>query len=438
MDDTETFQVRMRSQLPASVTKLIGVLRSNVFLRHNIIFFVGSLAVGFLNYLYYPVLGRMLPPAGFGEVQTLFSLFAQTNIFLSVLGLIAVTIVTNYKDTSRRDRMLVELERLAVGIGVVLLALVIVFGGGLARFFHFGSLWPFVTLMLAVLATVPLTFRNAFLRGHRAFGLVIVSGMVAAGGDLLFSIVLVAAGWGTTGAIAGLVLAQFAAFLLAAYYAGARGFAGRSFRLRLPDIRFMKPELRYALLVLVGSLAITALYSMDIVVVKHFFDARTAGLYAGIATVARIIFFLTASICQVLLPSVRLTNTTQQNRAVLLQSFALLVGVGGAALLAFTLLPRFVVGTLIGGTYVAYAHVLPWLALTLFVVSILNLFIMYHVALRRFGVIFVVLAGMAATFGFLQVRHGSLLSVVTSLLYGSVAMLAFLGVWLCGRKRKQA
>jgi O-antigen/teichoic acid export membrane protein len=46
-------------------------------LWHNGIFFVGSLVASVLNYLYYPVLGRMLHPAAFGESQTLVSMFLQ-------------------------------------------------------------------------------------------------------------------------------------------------------------------------------------------------------------------------------------------------------------------------------------------------------------------------------------------------------------------------
>jgi O-antigen/teichoic acid export membrane protein len=412
-------------------------IRRSRFLRHNAIFFMGSLAMGFLNYLYYPVMSRMLPPSSFGEVQTLFSLFAQINIFLSVLGLLTVNIVANYDNAARRDRMIFELERLAVLISGVFLVATILGAGVLQRFFHFDSAVPFVALILAVMATVPLTFRSAFLRGKHFFGLVSTAGILAAAGDLLLSIAFVGAGWSTTGAIIGLVLAQFAAFLFAAWAAGKHGFSERFRRLfKVPDIRFVLPELRYALLVLTGSLTITALYSLDIIAIKHFFDARTAGLYAGISTIARIIFFLTASIVQVLMPSIKLKQTMLENRQTLLKSFLLLVGIGGATLLVFTLVPRLLIRLLIGSNYLTYAGLLPRLSLALFVISILNLFIMYHVALRRYGVIPIVLAGIVLTVGLLSSNHDSLQAIINNLLYGSSAMLAGLGLWLSGRKHK--
>jgi O-antigen/teichoic acid export membrane protein len=412
--------------------QLARTIRTSTFVRHNAIFFIGSLSIGLLNYLYYPVLGRLLHPNNFGEVQVLFSLFAQIAIFLNVLGLITVNVVVNDKDVPRRNRIILELEKLALLIGGVLLLVTIISAAALQRFFHFGAAAPFVILMLAVVVTVPLAFRSAFLRGMQHFGLAAAIGIIGAAGDLLVSVIFVLAGWHTTGAIAALVVAQLIAFSCATRYARKSGFTeslhGNLFR--LPDFRLILPELKYALLVLVSSLAITALYSIDTVAVKHYFDAHTAGLYAGISTIARVIFFLTASIVGVLLPSIRLQQSAHDNQLVLLKSFALLGSIGGLALIVFTLLPNFIVRLLMGKTYLPYADLLPRLSLVLFIVSILNLFIMYHVALRRYGVISVVLLGIAATMSLLWMNHQTLRAVINRLLYGSLTMLVLLGGWV--------
>lgn len=415
----------------------VAPLRRSTFLKHNAIFFVGAAAMGLLNYLYYPVMGRLLPPDRFGEVQALVSLFAQITIFLNVLSLLTVNIVANYSDTARRNRVIMELEKLAIFIsGVIVLATAMAMGM-LRQFFHFGSGVPFVMLALAVLVSAPLTFRTGYLRGQRLFGLVALAGIVASAGDLLFSIVLVVAGKGTTGAILGLVIAQAVACGFAAYLAKRRGFTEslRQSMVRLPDLRLVLPELKYALLVLVGSLAITGLYSIDTVVVKHYFDAHTAGLYAGISTIARIVFFLTASIAQVLLPSIKLHAAPGHNQQTLRKSFILLMIVGGGALVLFAAVPRFIIRVLMGATYLPYANLLPRLGLLIFVVSLLNLFILYHMALRRYAMMVVVLIGVVLTAALLAVYHQTLVAVIDSLLFGSLSILALLGLWLAGRKR---
>lgn len=420
--------------------QLVEQIRKSTFIRYNAIFFLGSVSMGLLNYLYYPVMGRLLHTSAFGEVQTLFSLFAQITIFLNVLSLLTVNIVANYDDTVRRNRVILELEKLATLISLLLLVIAVVGGAVLERFFRFGSAWPFAMLALAVLLGTPLTFRTGYLRGKQFFGLVSLAGIIGSACDLIFSVILVLAGFGTTGAIFGLALAQFVAFGYAAYNARRHGFTEsiRTGFFRLPDFRLILPELKYSVLVLTGSLAITGLYSIDTVAIKHYFDAHTAGLYAGISTVARIIFFLTASVAQVLLPAIRLRQSRAQNRQTLLKSFLLLTSLGGSTLIVFSAFPRLVIRLLMGHAYLQYAGLLPRLSLVIFIISILNLFIMYHMALRHYVIVLIVTIGIAVTLCLLRLNHQTLQAVIDSLLYGSLTMVALLGIWMGGTQLKKS
>lgn len=415
--------------------KRINTLRNTMgqssFIRHNAILFVGSVGVGVLNYLYYPVLGRLLQPGAFGEVQTLVSLFLQIVIFLNVLGLLTVNIVANHGDSPRAQQTIFELEKLALVISVLILITAVALGPVLQKFFNFDASLPFIILALSVVVSVPATFRTAYLRGKELFGMASIAGLIGAAAKLAFSVLFILMGFGTTGAISGLILAQLASFGYAAVRARQQGFGPslRSNLLRWPDMRLILPELRYALLVLVGSLVITAFYSIDIIVVKHYFDAHTAGLYAGIATVARIILFLTGSISQVLMPAVKLNNAPGSNRQILIKSTYLLAGIGGAALLGFWFMPRLVIGTLMGADYLPYAHLLPRLSLMIFIVSLLNLFVLYFMALRRYAIAFIAILGLAVTCGLVGIHHDSLQAVVDSMLLGTVIMSLILAVW---------
>lgn len=409
----------------------LAALKSSDFLRNNAIVFAGSIAISVINYLYYPVLGRLLDPAEFGEVQTLVSLFAQIAIFLSVLGLLTVNIVANHGDKPEAQKTLLELEKFALIISVAGLALAVAGGPFLQNFFNFSSLLPFIGLALAIVVSVPSTFRTAYLRGKQRFGWNSISGLVGAGAKLLLSALFIVMGFGTTGAIAGLVVAQLLTFVYSAAKAKQAGFGPRLSTnfFSKPDMRLLRPEFKYAGLVLMGSLAITALYSIDIVYVKHHFDAHTAGLYAGIATVARIIFFLTGSIALVLLPTVKLSNTIQQNRQSLQKSLYLLIGIGGPALAVFWFLPELVVRLLMGRQYLEYASLLPWLSLVIFIVSVLNLFVLYYMALRRYAIGFIAIAGLLITCVLVGVHHDTLRAVVDSMLYGTLTMTAMIGLW---------
>jgi O-antigen/teichoic acid export membrane protein len=418
------------------MTKLASLAKSDL-LRQNAIFFVGSVATGALNYLYYPLIGRFMPPAAFGEVQTLVSLFLQLTIFLMVLSMITVNIVANYRDEKTRNEVIYEIEKAALLVGVIILATTIVCGAQLQAFFKFESAAPFTALALALLAGVPLTFRSAYVRGKRAFGQTSIVNVAAAASKIVLSLALVLVGLGTTGAIFGIVGAQLLAGGLAAVYAyrlGLRRPFGSYWR--RPNIRLLAPELKYGSLVLVVSLAITLHYSIDIIAVKHYFDAHTAGVYAGIATVGRILFFLTASIVQVMLPAVKLDNSPQQNTRILMKSLALLVGVSLPVLAACVIAPEAVIHTLMGKNYNELANLLPNLSLSIAIIAVLNLVMTYFVALRHFHIAIIGILDFVVACGWVLYHHGSPAAVVESLLYSSVTMLGLLIMWVIGYQLK--
>lgn len=399
-------------------------LYNNQFLRHNFIYFAGTILFGAASYLYYPVLGRLMPPAAFGEVQTLITLFLQYTIFLNVLDLVVINILVSYSDVGLARRVVLELEKLAVAIGLGIALFVALASRQLAQFLQFTSPWPFVLVGLAGAIAIPFIFRSGFLQAQKLFGLVTGANIVSAIGRLVLGATLVAIGFGTLGAIWGLVVAQIIALVFAAYFAKRHGFQ-ESLRLhQLPNVRLLAPELKYAGLVLAGSLTVTLMYSVDIIFVKHYFDARTAGLYAGISVTARILFFLTASVAQVLIPSVSPNQSRQHNQQVLLRSLGLLLAIGTLGLAAFYFFPTQILHILLGKTYLTYADLLPRLSLAIFIVSIINLMVIYYTSLRQYIVALITLAGSAITLGLMLMSHATLNAVVNDLVIGSISMLS--------------
>jgi O-antigen/teichoic acid export membrane protein len=396
--------------------------------------------------LYYPILGRLLSPAAFGEVQALVSFFLQLSIFLTVMGLVTVNVAANYDNEEHRNRVIFDLERVALGVSLILLVLSFFFRSQLQRFFQFDDSLPFVILMLAVVVSVPFTFRGAYVRGRHGFGVASISNVLASAAKILLSVALVVVGLGSAGAIWGVTAAQFVALIYIAYWARRMGLnRGPGVKwLSKPDMRLLTPELKYAGMVLVTSLIVTLQFSIDILVVKHYFDARTAGLYAGIATVARIIFFLTGSISQVLMPMVKLKNNPSENRSLFKKSFYLLAATGVPALLLFVIAPQTIIRILMGSQYDQYAGLLPLLSVTIFAVAIVNLVVSYFMALRRYSIALVVIAGALVTYAFMMTHHATLRAVIESLLYGSLSMIILVAglaasssSWIKNRGRKQ-
>jgi O-antigen/teichoic acid export membrane protein len=409
------------------VQKIVQRALGSTFLRHNAIFFFGSLFVAFLNYLYYPIVGRLLSPADFGEVQAIISFYLQAGVFFQVFSLVIIGVIKKYENDSERNAVIAQLEQLAVLMGAVLFAAVIILSRPLENYLNFTSFVPFVLFAVSMLLGIPLIFSNAYLQGYKKFGILSVSNILSAGCKLLLSVGWVLAGLRSAGAILGLVMSQFVALMYSFWQARKLGRPPMRLAAGRPSLAFIRPELRYAGLVLVTSLCVNIILSIDIIAAKHYFDPVQAGLYAGIATVARIIFWLTGPLAAVLIASVKLSEPAH-NRALLARSAAMLVALGGTTMLFFTLFPRLVLSILIGPRYLAYAGQLPRLSLAIFILSLANLLLYYHVALRRALVVPVALLGFFAMGILLAIQHQTIPAVVTSLVEGSAILLILVTV----------
>ncbi|HUC20688.1 MAG TPA: oligosaccharide flippase family protein, partial [Candidatus Polarisedimenticolaceae bacterium] len=313
---------------------LIARARNSSFLRNNVIYFIGSFGISVLNYLYYPVLGRLLQPADFGEVQTVMSFFLQTSIFMQVLGLVSIGVIARYRKPEERSRIIAEYSRLAFYIGLCIFVITVLVSPFLKSFFQFDSVLPFIAFGLVVLVTVPLTFANSFLQAGHRFGDLSRSGIIASAAKLVLSALLVFIGLKAFGAIAAIALAQALALVYTLFKTpDGKPVIMSGLRFKKPRFSVMRSELPYAGLVLVASLTVNVVLGLDIIVIKHYFDPHTAGLYAGIATIARIIFYVTAPLALVLIASVKPANA-KLNRQLLLRSAGLTLLTGGGCLIA--------------------------------------------------------------------------------------------------------
>lgn len=409
---------------------LYSRLHANQFLRHNFIFFTGTFIAATLNYLYYPILSRLMGLEDFGEAQVLVSLFLQIAIFLGALNIVVANVTASSRSDREKNRIILELEKLALTVMSTIIVLSLIFIIQVQKFLQFRSAWPFVSLLAAVLLSLPLTLRNAFLQGRHDFLGISIGQIIGSVGKIIFSVALVIIGLRAFGAITGIVIAQTAAIAYIVNRAYKKGFYHKLTHLNFKtDLKLIQPELLYGVLVLIVSLITTLFYSGDIIIVKHYFSPTEAGQYGGIAVVARIIFFLTASISGVLFPLIKMSQARSENRGVLMRSLGLVGLLAGSALIVFWLVPRWVITLLVGPKYLPLAHLLPRLSLAIFLIALVNILFYYCLALRKWFSAAVATSGAIFTLLLTVLRHSSIAGIINNLIYGSILMLGLLIGW---------
>jgi O-antigen/teichoic acid export membrane protein len=404
------------------------------FWRHNVIFFSFSMFISVLNYLYYPILGRIMDIRHFGEVQTLLSFINITGIFLAAVQIVVVNLSANQKSDTKDGNDTINQFEQASTIFVLALALLMTIGSVFLKdFFSFESFIPFILLGIVIIISVPLGFRRAYLQGKKKFIPMSISGVIVAAGKLILSAIFVYIGFKTIGAIGGILVAELIALSYSSKVAKKLGFVSISrASLGFNKLAVLKPELKYILSVMTVSLASTLMLSGDILVVKRYFNPDLAGQYAGVSAIANSIYFATASFGGVLLASVGRSYSDDHNIKIGRKSLLSVFIIGAAILLLFSIFPKEIISIMLGDRYIGQAHLLPFISLTIFISSLANISIYFLLALRKkYTPWIVMMAGIVV--GMLTViNHNSLERIVLNFLTGAIlliVMIACLGLF---------
>ncbi|MDD4409931.1 MAG: oligosaccharide flippase family protein [Candidatus Pacebacteria bacterium] len=402
---------------------MVRRLLKDDFVKNNIVFFIGTISVAFLNYLYHPIIGRLMRVEDFGEVQAFLSFSLIVGVFTGFFRNVIITAVANIKE--ERDKEVVAmLNKASLLLAFFVSFILVAFGNYFLSFFNFSSYYYFIAFAILIMAGAVGSNNQALIQGKHEFKLLSFLGIVTSLVKLLASIAFILLGWAVFGAIGAIILSTLVSTFISLNYVRKNYPLGSSFKVKID--RRIRKELWYAVLFLAVSFSVTFLYSNDVIMMKKYFSAEMAGLYSGMAIVGRVIFFLVSSIPGVLLPAVRIHDDKGENRKILLKAIFFTGILAGGALLVFSMFPGFISKLLMGEKYQSYAHLIPQISSYLTLVSFANLFFYYLLALRRNYIIIPAVVGPLTVSVLCFITHNRVETVVNNFLIGSLVTFVLL------------
>lgn len=190
----------------------------------------------------------------------------------------------------------------------------------------------------------------------------------------------------------------------------------------------------YSLLI---SGAFTAMYSLDMIFVRHYLSGFESGIYASLATAGKMIFFAISPIAAIILPVVsrKATNpSTARKDLLLLTGVVLFVGLAGAATLY--IFPKLIVNTIFGDKFGDASIYLPVFGLVMLTYSLSNVFGSFLVGLNKYRSVWIILIALFFEIILFNIFHENIFQVIFSM--GSVflvqSMVLFGYCWYATRK----
>lgn len=384
------------------------------FFRKSGMFFGASMLVAFLNYLFHPVMAKYLSVEDFGEVQALFSLLTQMTAFLSALTLVAVHAAVNGETDGERGAIMNLLHRctwIVLGIGAIGLAF---FSTPLAYVLRFHDPSEFVVLAILFVTTAYYSIHLGDLQGRGRFGAVSLGGLLVAAGRLVFALLFVIFGWRVFGALFGIVVSQVLA--LGYVYAETRRHRVATSSARRLTATRIRHEIAYIALVALTTAYTTILYTVDVLIVKHYFSPEIAGAYGGIAIMAKMICFAALPLVSVFVSSMRLRDDRRTHARAFAKAMTLIVVMSVCLVAIFSVTPTRLITLMIGSRYASFASLLPTLAIAFACVNIANVCFTYLLAMRWYRVLIFVIVGSIVLVAITLLRHASLEEIVQNML----------------------
>ena len=388
-------------------------------IRPEQLFMLSVLAVNGGNYLYNLILGRVLGPSEFADAAVLIT-------FLLVLSFAAMTfqlVTAKFSVLFEHDifkSFVSKIYKSALLAGVIAGLLIIVFANPLQNVFNTSSSNMFIVFGCGVPLYFLMSVNRGVFQGKKAFKALSMTYqsemlsrlLITLGLILIFNIqsaVVIAVG------------------ILASFVFGLIPFKRPSMVSKSPltlTKTHAKDIKKFFIITAFYELTQIIINNSDILLVKHYFESYEAGLYASLALIGRMVYFIAWMFVMLLLPTVvQLKKDGKETAPTLFKYMGYIVIISVCIIMVCLSFPETIITLLFGNDYIAMAPLLWKYAIATSMFAISNIFAYYYLSLDTY--IPVVISGV---FGMLQMvlvifYHDSLEQVVHMQIIAMVLLL---------------
>jgi len=390
----------------------------------SFILLIGSgLATG-INFAYNIAVARFLGPAGFAHATVVYTLLILISAVTLSFQIVAAKLVAQQSLPEGKAAAYRDLHRGAWACGALVAIALLAFRAPIAGYLKLPNSSLISLLAIGTAFYVPLGSRRGYIQGACRFRLLatnlVLEGAVRFGGSL----VLILAGFGVEG-----VIAANAGAIAVAYLAASSRLAHP-----IPNPVRLSDAIREVLQGMVFFSGQMLINNCDIVLVKHYFLPASAGLYAAVAMVGRVIFAFSSAVVNSMFPLVAGTREEERrNLKVIATSLLLVLGIGAVLALGLRVAPASIWTTFLGADFILPGdHGLPYLlalyAITTVIYSLSVVIITYEMSYKIANTSWVQLAFSGVVVAGICRFHSSLHQVILVQLVLMVVLLVLVAL----------
>jgi len=178
--------------------------------------------------------------------------------------------------------------------------------------------------------------------------------------------------------------------------------------------------------VALSTICVTSISYADVLIVKHYADPTTAGLYGALSLSGKILLFVAAFVPTIVLPkATRQALGGESPLGVFGLALGLIVAISAAGLVVYYFFPAFIITSLAGASFAPAAPYVFSYGIAMVLLAALNVVVTYKIGIHRFDFVVPLAACALGELAGIAYRHASLGDVIAVLIVGNgVALVA--------------
>ena len=412
---------------------MLSWYKNSIFLGGTI-FFIGGVIANILNYLYRILMGRMLGPELFGELIAMLSLVFILTVPSAPVSVAAARFSAVFQArclTLRVKHLFGYLTKVFGLISLFLMVLVVIFAAPLQNFLNLSSK-IYVYYLAGIVAVMLIAgISKGILQGLKRFSQLSFIFVLESAGRIGLAVILVILGFKIVGALGGFLISLILGYFLSLYF--------------LKDITSSQDVIsdsqkeiwQYMLWSFLAFLLLNILLNADKILVKHYFPALEAGVFAAFTTLGQAVFLGISLFAGIIFPIVAHNQVKKKDyfHSLKIVSSISLLMVGLASLVFFFFSREFIL-LFFGNQYLAGTPFLVYYSLIMGACGFIFLFSYFFMALNKFQFLYILAGGSILEILLITIWHGSFFQVISMFSAALIFTLFGMGFLILLEKRK--
>lgn len=398
--------------------------KDDSLIRDGFLLFSATMILNFSSYLFHFYMGRVLGPSDYGVLGALLSIVYFISVPFNTIQTTVTKTVSELlveKDYQKIKYFTKRLLGVLFFLSMILIIVFLILINFISGFLRIPINSLFV-LSFFILFSLLLPITRGVLQGLQQFKKLSFTLVFEGVTKIFFGYLLVRFGLGVNGAVSAIIISYVIPFVIALYYI--------RFLYSYKEKKFSSKSFYYSVPVLLALSSLTAFFTVDVIIVKHFFSEVEAGYYAALSIIGKTIFFATFSITAVMFPKVSEMHTSKkEHKHLFSKAIVLVLIVGGFMTLFYYLFPGFIVKIFFGSKYLSIMPYLGIFSLFILFYSLCYIVCFYNLAIRRYKFIYILLLFNAAQIVLLNMFNRSISDIIEVLLYLMVVLFLLLFIY---------